>query len=240
MRARTLGRLGVLTATAAVAVLVTGSPAAAHVTVNPGEATQGGFTKLAFRVPNESDTASTTKLEVAIPTQAPIAFVSIKPVPGWTAATETTTLATPVKTGEGEITEAVSKITWMSTGADSAIKPGQFQEFEVSAGPLPEVEQIIFKAVQTYSDATIVRWIDEPVAAGAQPEHPAPVLKLSKKASTTGPLVPAATTSSEADDRLGGWALGVGIAALIAALAALALAMRTSRRGPSASASPAG
>ena len=203
MRARTLGRLGVLTATAAVAVLVTGSPAAAHVTVNPGEATQGGFTKLAFRVPNESDTASTTKLEVAIPTQAPIAFVSVKPVPGWTAATETTTLATPVKTGEGEITEAVSKITWMSTGADSAIKPGQFQEFEVSAGPLPEVEQIIFKAVQTYSDATIVRWIDEPVAGGAQPEHPAPVLKLAKKASTTGPLVPAATTSNEADDNLG-------------------------------------
>ncbi|MFD0660404.1 DUF1775 domain-containing protein [Thermocatellispora tengchongensis] len=42
-------------------------PALAHVTVNPGTAEQGGFTKVAFRVPNERDDASTTKLEVELP-----------------------------------------------------------------------------------------------------------------------------------------------------------------------------
>ena len=53
----------------------------------------------------------------------------------------------------------------------------QFQEFDVSLGPLPDIDQIVFKALQTYSDGEIVRWIDEP-AAGTEPEHPAPVLKL--------------------------------------------------------------
>ena len=34
---------------------------------------------------------------------------------------------------------------------DAAIKPGQFQEFEVSHGALPETDQMISKALQTYS-----------------------------------------------------------------------------------------
>ncbi|HZO66344.1 MAG TPA: YcnI family protein [Kribbellaceae bacterium] len=216
-------------------------PASAHVTVNPREATQGGFTKLAFRVPNESDTASTTKLEIVIPTDAPIAFISIRPVLGWTAALETTKLATPVKTHDGEITEAVSKITWTSTGADSAIKTGQFQEFEVSAGPLPEVDQIIFKALQTYSDGTIVRWIDNPPAAsGEEPEHPAPVLKLAKApaAGATGTAGPAAAAANaNADpaatsgrDTRSGWALGLGVAGLAAGMAGLAFGLLGWRR----------
>ena len=66
-----------------------------------------------------------------------------------TATVERTTLAAPVKTGDGDITEAVSKLTWTATGPDAAIKAGQFQEFEVSAGPLPAVDQIVFQALQT-------------------------------------------------------------------------------------------
>ena len=53
------------------AVLGVAGPASAHVTVNPNEATQGGYGRVAFRVPNESDTASTTKLEVNLPENAP-------------------------------------------------------------------------------------------------------------------------------------------------------------------------
>ena len=41
------------------------------------------------------------------------------------------------------------------------------------------MDQIVFKALQTYSDGDIVRWIDEP-ADGVELEHPAPVLKLTK------------------------------------------------------------
>ena len=55
-------------AVTAVAVLGLAPAAFAHVTVNPSDAKQGRYTRVAFRVPTESDTASTTKLEVAIPT----------------------------------------------------------------------------------------------------------------------------------------------------------------------------
>ncbi|HEX2772424.1 MAG TPA: DUF1775 domain-containing protein, partial [Micromonosporaceae bacterium] len=66
----------------AVGVFGLAAPASAHVTVNPSEATQGGYARLAFRVPNESDTASTTKVEVVLPENAPVASVSTMPVTG--------------------------------------------------------------------------------------------------------------------------------------------------------------
>ncbi len=47
-------------------------PASAHVTVQGPGATQGGFTKLTFRVPTEKDVA-TTKIEIAFPVDTPIA-----------------------------------------------------------------------------------------------------------------------------------------------------------------------
>src|SRR5207247_10495700 len=61
-----------------------------------------------------------------------------------------------------------------------AIKPGQFLEFPVALGSLPDTDKIIFKVLQTYSDGSIVRWIDEPTTNGTEPEHPAPVLTLTK------------------------------------------------------------
>ena len=66
-------RAGVVVAVTAVAVLGFAAPASAHVTVNPSTATQGGFAKLTFRVPNEKATAGTVKLEVTFPENAPIA-----------------------------------------------------------------------------------------------------------------------------------------------------------------------
>lgn len=82
---RSFGRRAatVLAAVAAVTV-ATALPALAHVTINPASAEQGGFTKVAFRVPNERDDASTVRVEVTFPTDHPLAFVSVKPVPGWT------------------------------------------------------------------------------------------------------------------------------------------------------------
>jgi uncharacterized protein YcnI len=54
-------------AVAGIAIVATAPLAAAHVTVNPGEAPKGGFAKLAFRVPNERDDAGTTAVEVNLP-----------------------------------------------------------------------------------------------------------------------------------------------------------------------------
>lgn len=172
------------------APLLLAGPASAHVTVNSASAAKGGFAKLAFRVPTESETASTTKVEVTFPAGQPLAFVSVRPNGAWVPTVEKAKLATPIKTEGGEVTEAVSKITW--TGG--SIKPGEFDEFEVSAGPLPTtVDELVFKAVQTYSDGSVVRWIDEETPGGAEPEHPAPTLHLTA-ASASGDHHDAAAT----------------------------------------------
>ena len=69
-----LRRAVAVTAGAAALTLGLALPALAHVTINPGSAEKGGFTKIAFRVPNERDKASTTKLEVTIPADHPLRY----------------------------------------------------------------------------------------------------------------------------------------------------------------------
>jgi periplasmic copper chaperone A len=160
---------------AALAIVLTAPLADAHVTVNPGEAPKGGFAALAFRVPNERDNAGTTTLEVNFPEDHPIANVSVRPKQGWTYQVETRQLDEPIDNHGEALTEVVSKVTW--TGA--VIQPGEFDEFEVSLGPLPDdTDQILFPSLQTYQGGEVVRWIDEPLPDGEEPEHPAPLLTL--------------------------------------------------------------
>jgi uncharacterized protein YcnI len=98
---------------------------------------------------------------------------------GWTAQVEKSTLSKPVKTDDGEVTEAVSKITWTAT--DGGLQPGQFDLFTISAGPLPtNTSKLTFKAVQTYSNCDVVSWIQETAKGAPEPEHPAPTLTLTK------------------------------------------------------------
>ncbi|MET0426080.1 MAG: YcnI family protein [Actinoplanes sp.] len=231
-----LVRAGAVSAAAAALVLGLAGPASAHVTVNPDTATKGGYTKVSFRVPTESDTASTTKVEVNLPTDTPIASVSLKPVQGWTATAVKSKLPAPVKTDDGELTEAITKITW-TANEGSAIKPGEFQEFDVSLGPLPDVDQVVFKALQTYSDGSVVRWIDEPTTDGTEPESPAPVLKLTA-AGATAAAAPAAApaAASTATDEDSGGTSGWGIAGLVAGVAALVVALLAYRRAAQAQA----
>jgi uncharacterized protein len=164
-------------AVAAVGIVLAAPMAAAHVTPDPTEAPREGFTTVNFRVPNERDDASTTSVEINFPTDTPIAFVSVQPVPGWQYTAETTTLAQPIETEDGEVTDAVSKVTY--TGG--AIKPGEFQQFAISMGPMPsEGDEVMFPTIQTYDSGEVVRWIDEPTADGTEPEHPAPALTLTE------------------------------------------------------------
>lgn len=221
---RATGALGVLGA-AGAALVVLAAPAAAHVTVNPPATAGGGYGKVTFRVPTESDTASTTKLEVVLPADHPLAYVGLRPVPGWTAKTTMTKLAKPLSTDDGEITQAVSRITWTASPG-AAIRPGQFQEFDVSAGPLPDSGTLAFKALQTYSDGSVVRWIDPTHKGQPAPEHPAPVLTLTPAADDAA--TPAASTRTADQDHGTGSgtaaALVVSVVALLVALAGATLA----------------
>ncbi|GGX92780.1 YcnI family copper-binding membrane protein [Streptomyces hiroshimensis] len=176
-------RLPVIGAFAAGSVLLLAGPAAAHVSVQPGTAEKGGYSTIAFKVPNEKDNASTVKLEVTLDTKHPLSSVMPQPVPGWEVKVEKTKLEKPLQTHGKTIEEAVSKITW--TGGK--IEPGQFQQFPLSVGKLPEdVDELVFKALQTYSDDDVVRWIDPSKPGGAEAEHPAPTLKLVAKGAAAG------------------------------------------------------
>ncbi|MEU1683976.1 YcnI family protein [Micromonospora sp. NPDC005707] len=227
-------------AAVATAVLGLAGPASAHVTVNPKEATQGSYGRFAFRVPNESDTASTTKVEVNLPENAPVGSVSTMPVPGWTVAVEKRKVDPPIEVHGSQLTEAVSKLTW-TAAPNGGVKPGEFQEFPVSMGPLPQVDRMVFKVLQTYSDGNVSRWIEEPTPGGEEPENPAPVLTLAAASASASPAAsaPAAAAPSDDDDDDAdtGAATAFGVAGLVAGLAGLilgGLAFLRTRREPAA------
>jgi uncharacterized protein YcnI len=171
-----LRRAGAVTAGALALTIGLAVPALAHVTINPGSAVKGSWTKVAFRVPNERDDASTTKVEVDFPTDHPLPFVSVRPIPGWDVKVTQGKLPKPVVNDDGDtVTESVLKITWSGGKIDA----GEFQEFEVSVGPLPKtIDELDFPATQTYSNGEVVTWADPPKADGSEAEHPVPALKL--------------------------------------------------------------
>jgi uncharacterized protein YcnI len=118
-------------------------------------------------------------VQVYLPEDHPIASVSVKPHPGWHTQVITEKLATPLSTDDGQVTEGVSRITWTADRPQDAIGPGEYDEFDISVGPLPDVSSLSFKTLQTYSDGTVVRWIDPAAPEGQpEPEHPAPTLAL--------------------------------------------------------------
>jgi uncharacterized protein YcnI len=181
----------------AMAVLGFAAPALAHVGISPQQAAAGGFVRLSLQVPTESDTLSTTRVQVFLDTSHPIAQVLTEPIPGWTVSTTTTKLATPIKTDDGAtVTAAVSQVAWTATSPATAIKPGEFQEFTLSLGTLPgDVSQLEFKTLQTYSDGSVVRWIDDTPAGGPEPEHPAPVLQIGASTGGAATADPAGTSA---------------------------------------------
>ncbi|MFJ8073449.1 YcnI family protein [Streptomyces sp. NPDC096176] len=174
-----VSRLAAASAVAATSVLVFSGAAFAHVGVQPqGEAAKGGYAVVNVKVPNERDNASTTKVEINLPAEHPLSSVMPQPVPGWKVEVEKAKLDKPLEMHGKQITEAVTKVTWTADGAK--IGPGEFQQFPLSLGRLPEdADQMVFKAIQTYDNKEVVRWIEEPTEGGEEPESPAPVLKLS-------------------------------------------------------------
>jgi uncharacterized protein YcnI len=161
--------LGVLAATLLAA------PVSAHVTIAPTLLAAGAFDELTFRCPNERSAAVTTKLEVQMPETNAIPFVSVRPVPGWHATLTKRKLAQPIRSMHGNLTMVVDTITW----SGGEIRAGEYQNFAILAGPMPRgVKTLTFKAIQTYSNGEIVRWIELRNPGEPEPTHPAPVLDL--------------------------------------------------------------
>jgi len=207
-----LTRISVLAATFA-AVAVAAPAAQAHVTLNPRSVTANSFGRLDVRVPNERDDASTRKVDVQLPDG--FAFASYQPVPGWSVKVRRQTLSKPIHTDDGDITDVVSHVTW----SGGSIGSGQIDEFTIVAGALPDTgSSLVFKAIQTYANGDVVRWIDI-ASGGAEADHPAPTLSL----------VPAAAPKPLATKKRVDIALGLGLVAVILSAVATGIAI-TARR----------
>lgn len=186
-------------------ILLCSDVAYAHVSVQPTEALAGSETTFLFRVPTERDDAATVKVVLVLPDDPPLASVSLEQVPGWPAQTTTRVLTRPVQTADGPVRTVVSRVTWTAAGRAEAIGPGEFRSFVILTGPLP-AGRLVFKALQYYSDGTVVRWID-PTGSGAEPAHPAPVVRV-----VADPPAATRTSGGGGDD---GW---IAVAAFVAGL----------------------
>jgi uncharacterized protein YcnI len=240
MGCRTLLRVAVV---AALAALVAAPAASAHVTLNPREWEAGGFARFAVRVPNERPNAATVEVTVQFPEN--VISASFQPVPGWKRTVTMVKLDVPIEGEDGQITERIDSVTW----SGGRIEPGEFQEFGLSFR-VPEDAAgttLVFPSLQTYSGGEIVRWIGD-----EESEEPAPTVAVLEAASedehglsggtdTTmeeedGETTPEGTgvgTSSafeDDDDGLATVALVLGIAGLVAGLAALGVALGNRRR----------
>jgi periplasmic copper chaperone A len=234
-----MGKRIVLTATMAGAiVLALAAPAAAHVTVDPSSAPKGSTVKLSFLVPNEEPTAKVTELQVAFPTppNTPIPTVDVESKPGWNVKVTSQKLAKPITTDDGTINEVVSLIDWKAKTPADGIAPEQFGEFTIDADGLPDNEnEVVFKAIQTYSNGSVVKWIDPVTPGGPEAENPTPILQLTnptgEATATTTPTtnapasnrttIVATSTQDNSARALGIIAVVLGAIALILATAAL-------------------
>ena len=231
-----LRRLVVLvlaTLTALVASVAVAGVASAHVTVSSPDAAPGGFGKLVFRVPNESDTASTVSLRIQIPQEAAMASLRAQPVPGWTVTFTESDLEEPIDNHGQEISTYVSVVEFRAEDG-GGIRPGEFQEFALSGGPLPDADQVSFPSVQLYSDGSEAAWI-EPTVDGEEPERPAPTLTLTAggdEEPATGEIeAETASTHGESDGGAPvGLTLFISLLALLVGIAGVVLGWRAQRR----------
>lgn len=218
-----LRRLALTLGAAAAATALAGGVASAHLGVEAPGAKQNASAVLTFRISNESEQASTTALTVELPG---LKTARTEPMPGWTA------------TVNRDAAKMATSVTWTAEPG-SGVGPGQFQRFDLYAGPLPTKDKVAFRAVQTYSDGKVVTW-DQPSTDGApEPEFPLPVLALEAAAAGDGHSHNAAAAAQDehgsdtGTDSATRWmavgGLGLGALAAVVAVAALARSRRTSR-----------
>lgn len=214
-----------------IAVLVPAGAAQAHVRVSPDTAAPGSYATLTFKVPTETAKASTQKVVVDLPADHPFGSVSYQQIPGWSVQVTESKLPKPITTGDATITTAPTRVTWTATGAATQIKPGQFQTFAISAGPVPDVGSLMLPATQYYTDGSVVDWNQTTPASGDEPEHPAPVLYVNSAppapaaASSKAPAASVAAAPAKTESTVSSAGVWFGVGGI--GLAALALVVAT-------------
>jgi uncharacterized protein YcnI len=237
--ARTLKTTTALAVAAGLTILGAGV-ASAHVSVDPASTSEGGFSQLTFRVPNESETAKTSKITVTLPTETPFTSVSVKPMDGWKAEIKEANLPKPVEVEGATITKAAASVTWTADAAHQ-LSQHEYQTFSISVGRLPKAgTTVTLPAAQAYTDGTVVNWNQPAVEGQAEPDKPAPSFVTTAAAGKHGAhgavaetpaaeATPASATSPAAGDSNAlGWAgLGAGLLGLAAGVTALLRTRKT-------------
>jgi uncharacterized protein YcnI len=139
------------------------TPALAHVTVRPKTVAAGSTPVFTFRCPNERAASATIELAIQLPAGTPLKTLRVPPVAGWHSR---------ITMGLGGAAEVV---TW----SGGRIAPHAVQTFAIVAGPMPAAgHALFFKAVQTYDNGEVVRWIEQRAPGEAEPPLPAPVVEV--------------------------------------------------------------
>lgn len=167
--AREFGRIAVAGTLALTSAFVLAHPASAHTEVEADapRALARNVT-LTFTSEAESDTAGFTRVRVALPKGIEPDDVTLAHAPkGWTLkiTSDGYTIGGPA----------------LATGADA--------EHAITVRQLPDVQELVFKTVDTYGDGSISRWIELPTQE-AESDQPAPVLKLKPSTADAQPLDP--------------------------------------------------
>jgi uncharacterized protein YcnI len=156
--------------------------------------------------------------------------VSVQAMPGWHFTIKSQKLPTPIQTADGSIDEVVNSITWTANSIATSIAQDEFAAFTVNADGIPDgPDQLVFRAVQSYSDGSTVRWVDPVTPGGPEADHPTPILQLTAGSDATTPNTSgtssASTTVASTEDNsaraLGVIGVVVGGVALVAATGAL-------------------
>jgi uncharacterized protein YcnI len=141
-------RIGVGSAIAVLTLLVA-VPASAHVSIRTDNNVADSSGVYTIRVPNESDTASTVRVEVQMPEGMEARRYEAKP--GWDIS----------------IADGVLII------AGGPIAPGEFAEFRFQAANPATPGEVSFASIQTYDDGEVVNW-----TGAADGDNPAPTVEI--------------------------------------------------------------
>ena len=176
--------------------------ASAHVTVSSPDAAAGGYGKLTFRVPNESDAASTVGLRIQFPDDTP----------RWPRCGRSRCRAGRRRDHAHRARPAghrrrrrrrSPKRSRSSSSAPpraSGSGRGSSRSSRCPGGPFPDAESLTFPVVQVYSDGTEAAWIEptrrRPGRAGA----PGPRAVARRRARPRTPPAPRPTTPPTTHD----------------------------------------
>jgi uncharacterized protein YcnI len=161
---------------AATAVAIA-SPAAAHATLEKGEAALGSTYKAVFRVPHGCDGKPTITVRVQIPE----GVIAVKPMPkaGWTLEKVRGAYAKTYQYHGTPMSEGVKEIVW----SGGSLPDDEYDEFILRgtlAGDFEVGKMLYFPIIQECPEGAAERWIEVPAEgkSAGDLEMPAPGVKI--------------------------------------------------------------